>query len=107
MTLETDDADRVTWLLKIERRQEGFINVGSIAFSRSGKVSFHGGEKEFVSCNAAIFVVAKLFDSTIDFRVQEESLSLFHVSAIRSGMDKWDVTSGVPIYFLVSRMPPV
>jgi hypothetical protein len=76
MALEPNDADGMTWLLKVDRREESLVDIGSVADSRSGEVSFHSSEKEFVGCNAPVLIVAELLDSAVDLCVQEERLSL-------------------------------
>jgi hypothetical protein len=76
MALKPNDADGMTWLLKIYRREESLVDIGPVADSRSGKVSFHSSEKKFMGCNAPVLVVTELLDSAVDLCVQEERLGL-------------------------------
>jgi hypothetical protein len=45
MAFEADNGDGMAWLLEIDWRKKGFVNVGAIAHSSSREVSFHRKEK--------------------------------------------------------------
>jgi hypothetical protein len=81
MTFETDNGNRMAWLLKIDRRKKGLVHVGAIADSSSSEISFHGSEEQLVGHYSPVFVVTKLLHGTVDLRVEEESLCLSPVSA--------------------------
>lgn len=44
-TFETDDSDRVTWLLQVNRWEKSFVNVGTVVGGSLGKIGF-GSRKE-------------------------------------------------------------
>lgn len=105
-SLEADDGDGVTGLLEVYGWKKSLVDVRAVLNSGLGEVAFNGVEKGDVSFDPILLVVAELLDCAVNLGAQEECLCLFQVSGCRDVKIR-ELTSGVPMYFLVSRMPPV
>lgn len=80
------------------------MNTGAIADSTLNKVAFDGKKKQIVGLDLALWriLIAEHLYSTVDFGAEEQSLCLGVCQHYISCGFSIELTSGVPMYFLVS-----
>ena len=108
-TLKTNDSDGMAGPLEIDRWEEGLVYVRAITDGRLSEVAFDSEEERIMSLDLALgaVLVAEHLDGTVDLGTEEKCLCLDECELVLSPKRVNERTSGVPIYFLVSLIPPV
>lgn len=105
-TFKSNNGYRVSRLLKVDGREESLLDVGAVGRSGLCKISLNGFEQRLMGLCFVDLGVTKHLNSAVNLRTEEKSLCLYNNQCYFC-MLSGSLTSGVPIYFLVSRMPPV
>jgi hypothetical protein len=106
-TFEADNGHGMTRLLQIDGWQQSLVDLGTVRNSSLGEVPLDSIKQYLVGLDLAVLEVAERLDSAIDLEANKKRLRLENVQSARRSEQSSVHTSGVPMYFLVSRMPPV
>lgn len=108
-TLKPNNGNGVTRALQIDWWQECLVHARAIADGCLGEVALDCEKEQVMGLNLALWrvLIAEHLYGTVDFGTKEKCLCLLERQPCGINRAVGKGTSGVPMYFLVSLIPPV